>query len=95
MSEEEESGDSFVRHRPVWRSQVFNKFIEKIDCRLVKNCTTTGARRRGYGETCVKPTPKDIPDWKKESNGSTGSMNADGGLSGELISGGSEYELSE
>ena len=92
MSEEEESGDGCVRHRPVWRSQVF---IGKIDCRLAKNCTKTVARRREYGEKCVKPMPKDIPDWLKESNGSTGSMNTDGGLSDELISGGSEDELSE
>lgn len=87
MSEEEESGDGFIRHRPSWRSGVFNRFI---DHRLSKNSGKTIARRREYGDKCVRPIPIDIPDWMKESPYSDNSDSADGGLSDELTSSGNE-----
>ena len=90
MSEEEESGDGFIRHQPSWRSGVFNRFIEKIDHRLSKKGGKTVARRREYGDKCVRPIPTDIPDWMKESACSDNSASADGGLSDELISSGNE-----
>lgn len=45
-----------------------NSFIEKIEGRLAKSTGKTFARRREYGEGCVRPIPDDIPGWMKESS---------------------------
>ncbi len=31
MSEEEDEGEEFIRHRPDWRSASLNRFIEKLE----------------------------------------------------------------
>lgn len=81
MSEKEESGDCFIRHRPSWRSKKLNVFIDKIEHRLAKNKGKTFARRREYRENCVRPVPKDIPVWMKESTTDTDLAAADDGMS--------------
>ena len=67
---------------------MFNIFIQKIDCHLAKNGGKTIEKRREQGEQCERQTPKDIPDWMKESNSAMDT--ADGGIMDES---GSENEL--
>ena len=90
MSEEEDNGDGFVRHRQSWRSQAFNRFIEEIDARLTKGPKTT-ARKREYGTECDRPVPERIAHWMRATS-SEHSGSGDGGhVSDELFSTGDEH----
>ena len=64
MSEEEDTGpNTFERHRPLWRSQKLNRFLEKLDTRFKKSKKTTPARERSYGEELSVPAPQYAKLW--------------------------------
>ena len=69
MSEEEADDTEFIRHRPSWRSQVFNRFIEKLDSRFKsKHSSKSLAKPRSYGTPHGKPAPGCIPSWMKSED---------------------------
>ena len=86
MSEEEENGDGFIRHRQSWRSLAFNRFIEKIDTRLSRRGSKTTARKREYGTECDRPAPINIPGWMIESSPSSENSGDGERVSDELLS---------
>ena len=59
MSEEEEEGDSFIRHQPSWSSEEFNNFLDMLDERYSKkdSKTTAKAFSRKLGEVVVREPP--------------------------------------
>ena len=63
MSEEENDGDGFIRHRYSWRSDKLNKFIEKLDKRHGKSTRAGPAKKRIYGQMITKQTPENLPPW--------------------------------
>ena len=63
MSEEEEEGDSFIRHQPSWRSDIFNHFLEKLEGRYKAKHARSLAKPRTYGEPVQKPPPASAPSW--------------------------------
>ena len=60
---EEEDGDLFVRHRPSWRSDTLNRFLEKLERRFKDKHPTSLAEPRAYGEPVQKDPPASIPSW--------------------------------
>ena len=63
MSEEEEEGDSFIRHWPSWRSDTLNQFLEKLERRFKDKHPHSLAKPRTYGEPVQKKAPTGIPSW--------------------------------
>ena len=71
MMSEEELGeeDTFIRHRPSWRSQTFNKFIKKLDRRFKsKHASKSLAKPRSYGTPHNKSAPCSISSWIKSND---------------------------
>ena len=62
MSEEEEEGDSFIRHRPSWRSEEFNKFFDMLDERYSEKDPKTKAKAfsQKLGEVVLRDPPVPI-----------------------------------
>ena len=65
MSEEEPSGEEFIRHTPSWRSPFLNRFITKLEKRFLKKHEKSLAKPRRYGSPVKKPAPAGIPSWMK------------------------------
>lgn len=68
MSEEEEvqsegSGDSFIRHRPQWRSKRFSRFLTKLDNRFKSKHAKSLAKPRSYGSQSNGRAPSGAPSW--------------------------------
>ena len=63
MSEEEEDGDSFIRHRPSWRSSTLNRFLEKLENRYKSKHPKSLAKPRTYGDPVQKIPPSGAPLW--------------------------------
>ena len=63
MSEEEDEGEEFIRHRPDWRSASFNRFIEKLEQRFKSKNPQSLAKSRSYGDPLCKSAPSGIPSW--------------------------------
>ena len=67
MSEEEEEGNSFIRHRPSWRCEEFNQFLEMLDERYSEKDPTTKAKAfsRNIGEVVLRdpPVPISVELW--------------------------------
>ncbi|CAI8031455.1 hypothetical protein GBAR_LOCUS17848 [Geodia barretti] len=63
MSEEEEEGGSFIRHKPSWRSNTLNRFLEKLERRFKEKHPNSLAKPRTYGEPIQKAPPAGIPSW--------------------------------
>ena len=61
MSDEERVGEKWVRHRPSYRSDLFNRFIDKLDGRA----TTIDRARfpRDAGSPRVKHPPQCAKQW--------------------------------
>ena len=57
MSDEERVGDKYVRHPPSYRSDRFNRFLEKLDSRLEKTKTTHHARHERVSGSPVEKLP--------------------------------------
>ena len=61
MSDEERAGEKWVRHRPSYRSDLFNKFIETLDSRAG---TSDRARfPRDTGSPREKQPPLTAKQW--------------------------------
>ena len=65
MSEEEEgdNGSSYIRHQPVYRSNAFNTFIEKLDRRLNTQSSKHPRLERRIGSPREKPIPTQCKRW--------------------------------
>ena len=63
MSEEEEEGGSFIRHRPSWRSNTQNQFLEKLERRFKEKHANSLAKPHTYGDPIQKTPPVGIPLW--------------------------------
>ena len=61
MSDEERAGEKWVRHRPSYRSDLFNRFIDKLDGQAG---TLDRARfPRDIGSPRAKQTPASAKQW--------------------------------
>ena len=49
MSDEEERGDEYIRHPPVYRSEVLSSFISKLDSRCDKAQKTQPCKKQILG----------------------------------------------
>ena len=69
MSDEEKVGDTWVRHRPSYRSDLFNHFLDKLDSRA------SDKNRARFPRDVGSPREKDVPSsarkWMLCSNMST------------------------
>ena len=66
MTEEEsEEEKGFVRHRQSWRSNVFNRFIDKLDNSRNQN---TLAKLRELGEQVERLPPICVKKWMTEGS---------------------------
>ena len=66
MSEEEEDDNgTFIRHRYAWRSDNFNRFIDKLEECIAKNSKKSLAKNRTYGDTLNTPPPLHAHEWMK------------------------------
>ena len=65
MSDEEKVGQKWVRHRPSYRSDLFNRFIEKLDSRV----TVADRARfpREVGSPRIKNPPSSAKQWMLSS----------------------------
>ena len=64
MSDEEKRGDVYVRHRPDYRSDRFNTFIDKLDKRCEEKATSHHARfKRRVGTPLKTPQPQQVKSW--------------------------------
>lgn len=63
MSEEEEDGDSYIRHPPSYRSESFNKFIDKLDQRLQSKHSKHPRLERRLGSPRNKLVPVQCKKW--------------------------------
>ena len=64
MSDEEKREDVYVRHRPDYRSDRFNSFIDKLDQRCEKKATSHHARfKRRVGTPLKTPQPQHVKSW--------------------------------
>ena len=89
MSEEEEDDNgTFIRHRYAWRSDNFNRFIDKLEERIAKNSKKSLAKNRTYGDTLNTPPPLHAHEWMK---GGTAANN-NGPQSDEIFSSSDETE---
>ena len=80
MSEEEVESDSFLRHRPSWRSSPLNRFLEKLENRYKSKNPNSLAKPRTYGDPVQKIAPFGTPSWMivpEHSNGSAASSGLD------------------
>lgn len=65
MSDEEERGDTYVRHPPLYRLNILSRFIDKLDSRCEKpNSTTNHPHKvRILGSSLNVPIPPDAKKW--------------------------------
>ena len=63
MSDEEKSGESYVRHQPSYRSERFNKFIQKLDERLENMPSQHPRHTRVLGSPVAKAIPQNAMTW--------------------------------
>lgn len=56
MSDEERAGEKWVRHRPSYRSELFNRFIDKLDCRAANGERARFPRDLGSPRSKNPPT---------------------------------------
>ena len=65
MSDEEEQGDTYIRHLPLYRSTLLSQFIDKLDGRHEKR--NSGAnhprKQRVLGCSVDVPIPSDAKKW--------------------------------
>lgn len=76
MSEEEEEGDTFIRHKPSWRSDTLNQFLEKLESCFKDKHPKSLAKPRKYGEPVEKNVPSGIPSWMIKANEANESLNS-------------------
>ena len=80
MSEEEGDNDSFIRHRPSWRSSSLNRFLEKLENRYKSKHPNSLAKPCTYGDPVQKIPPSGTPSWMivpEHSDGSAASSDLD------------------
>ena len=72
MSEEEpDTADSgFICHRPLWRLERLNRFLEKLENRFKSKHEKSLAKPRSYGSPNNVPAPSSIPSWMTVSDSS-------------------------
>ena len=92
MSEEEEDGDGFLRHRFTRSSQALNNFFVKLDKRLSTGNTKILAKKRVYGDAFQKPAPDNVPLWMKETIPSSSSKDDSTDIEGVLATGNSSSD---
>lgn len=100
MSDEEKRGDTYVRHQPEYRSQLFTDFIDKLDERCAKKQSNHARYKRIVGTPCKVPIPAGIKSWmtNHQMTQQTSSLNKDeqsepdGANSSELSDDGDEIE---
>ena len=63
MSEEEEHGDSYIRHQPSYRSKAFSKFIDKLDKRLYSKLSKHPRLERSLGSPQNRAAPDHCKKW--------------------------------
>lgn len=63
MSDEEKRGDVYVRHRPDYRSDRFNTFIDKLDERSERKSKSHARFKRQVGTPLKTPRPRHIKSW--------------------------------
>ena len=65
MSDEEEQGDAYVRHPPLYRSNILSQFIDKLDSRYEKRNSNTNHPRKAriLGSYVTVPIPPDAKKW--------------------------------
>ena len=63
MSDEEESGDTYIRHQPSYRSELLNNFILKLDSRCDAAKNTQPRKKRVIGSPVKKPVPRKAKNW--------------------------------
>lgn len=63
MSDEEELDDVYVRHRPAYRSALFNSFIDKLDERENHLNPSRPRHKRQLGEVVDVPIPNEAKKW--------------------------------
>ena len=63
MSDEEKRGDVYVRHRPEYRSDRFNSFIDKLDERCDKKSSHHARFKRCVGTPSKTPQPVHVKSW--------------------------------
>ena len=84
MSDEEKIGDKWIRHPPSYRSELFSKFIRKLDNR----CLISSHARFPWeiGSPVVKDPPTNSKDWLLSRSTSNTSTSDPGQESEELFS---------
>lgn len=63
MSDEEKIDDSYVRHPPSFRSERFNKFIQKLDDRLANMPGSHPRYSRRLGSPIETGAPEHAKSW--------------------------------
>ena len=77
---EEGDNDSFIRHRPSWRSSSLNRLLEKLENRYKSKHPNSLAKPRTYGDPVPKIPPSGAPSSKivlEHSDGSAASSDLD------------------
>ena len=63
MSDEEECGDTYIRHRPSHRSKLLNEFISKLESRCETTQNIQPRKKRTIGYPVSKTVPLNAKNW--------------------------------
>lgn len=63
MSDEEKCDEGYIRHPPSYRSELFNKFIAKLESRCDKAPNHQPRKKRILGSPVKKSVPPNTKNW--------------------------------
>ena len=63
MSDEEEQGETYIRHPPLYRSTLISQFIEKLESRYEKRSSNHPRKKRVLGAPVDIPVPAEAKKW--------------------------------
>ena len=63
MSDEEEQGETYIRHPPLYRSTLLSEFIEKLESRYDKRSSIHPRKMRVLGAPVDVPVPAEAKKW--------------------------------